>query len=157
MTTEAGTLTSSAPEVLMRKPARFEPDYWSFGVLLMELQDEYRFESETQEEIVRMICTEPYRIPGHVRRTVFGDLVSGLLNLDKDQRFRQAHVRSHAFFAGLDWTDVLRLKSNPLEAWIANAEYSTGYSIQDEGVVREEITRLKAEFDVEDATSFEFH
>ena len=157
VTTESGTLTSSAPECLLREPARFEPDFWAFGIMLLELLGHYPFDGLNTDDIVRRICTEAIRIPVEHRRTNLGGLLRGLLTIDKEQRFDQDRVRSHPFFEGeYSWESVLNLEVNPLEAWLEEAENVEEYAIDDEDLALSEMNKFTEGVDTSNSRNFQF-
>ena len=121
-----------APETFMRQTAKFEPDFWSFGVLLLELLGQYPYYEIPEDELVRRVCTHGIPIPEEHRGSSLGELLQGLLAVNKDDRLDEASVRSHPFFTeSLRWEDVSNQQHNPLEAWLSEAENTVGYTVRD--------------------------
>ena len=105
--TQCGTLAYASPEVLCRREARFEPDFWSFGIILYELlcgctPFEADIDSEGYDgECVRRICTVNHRYPHSVAPTPLTAAIDSLLEKQQVLRMDAAALESHPWFVDL--------------------------------------------------------
>ena len=102
--THSGTLLYAAPEVLCRREARFEPDFWSFGVILYELLcacTPFERHADDQNECVRRICTVRHRFPSSIHASALTEMIDMLLEKQKELRMNAHALETHPFFAHL--------------------------------------------------------
>jgi serine/threonine protein kinase len=102
-----GTPDYIAPEIVHGIPYTHAVDWWSIGILIFELiSGKTPFQDETSEKVYNNI--QLFRIKW--QPTVVGpakDLVMALLKSDPKDRIQHAiQVKSHAWFADLDWEKV---------------------------------------------------
>ena len=137
-----GTLSSQAPECFMSEPARFEPDYWAFGVLLMELLGEMVFRASNAQEIADLVCADTIRVPYSQLGTPLGDLLSGVF-AKKEERMNQERVQAHPFFLEhFSWAQILAQQNSPLEMYMAEAEGDAVDEVVNEEVSEERSSRV---------------
>jgi p70 ribosomal S6 kinase/protein kinase X len=107
------------PIDFVRKNEMFiESDYWSMGNLLYEmLVGHTPFKAKTYEETVQKMLNQPVSYPPHIDEET-RDLLSRLL--DKYYFRRLGHepedrylLRSHPFFAGINWVSISARKIRP--------------------------------------------
>lgn len=136
--TQSGTLPYCAPEVLFRKFHRFEPDWWSFGVLSCELlvgsNPFGNIETEEQSVILESICYQDMsyligKLPFPCRRA--RDFVGCLLQRDLKKRKGDRYscdfpnsaeklidydIKQHVLFECIDWDALSALNySSPFQ------------------------------------------
>ena len=87
-TSEVGTVTYTAPEVVNSKPYGLSSDLWSIGVILLEMLQNHTLEATKNKEGFKHIEELKEKLPDQP----FANLVRGLLTVDPEQRLtaRQA-------------------------------------------------------------------
>lgn len=104
-----GTPVYMAPESLRIKGHDRQADWWSFGVMMFEILTGYLpFEGHTSPELIK-IQKKPISYPEHVSKEAV-DLIKRLLNRNPDKRISNnlQNIKSHPFFAGIDWKSLER-------------------------------------------------
>jgi len=105
-----GTPQFLAPEVIMRSGHDSAVDWWTLGIFLHELLSGVSpFTGESAYEIYSNIISHAYTPPKEADE-VTQELLIGLLDKDPGSRLVGEKVRSHCFFAGVDWDHVDRLE-----------------------------------------------
>lgn len=94
-----GTLSYVAPEVLLQKPYDKSVDLWSLGVIIyLLLSGTLPFDDDDDREIARQTIHDPVDFSYHVWNKVpkeVKDLISKLLEKDRNKRFRLEDVLKH--------------------------------------------------------------
>lgn len=87
-TTEVGTVTYTAPEVVASHPYGLSSDLWSVGVILLEMAQNHTLEATKNKEGYKLIEEAKQKLPDQP----FANLVRRLLTEDPDERIsaRQA-------------------------------------------------------------------
>ncbi|RLN60743.1 hypothetical protein BBJ29_007141 [Phytophthora kernoviae] len=131
--TLCGTTEYLAPELVLGKGHNRGVDYWALGVLIYEMivgHSPFAGSGHTdQMQICRNIVNEKVGFPSWVSSPC-RDIITKLLERDLTKRLGLTHggartIRSHAWFAKLDWDSMLQKKlsapyrpklSDPLDA-----------------------------------------
>ncbi|CAN2390429.1 positive regulation of sphingomyelin catabolic process, partial [Pristimantis euphronides] len=102
-----GTRGFLAPEMYRRIPYGKGIDFYALGVtLFFMLTERHPFQRVNLAKHVRDTCTKRPRYPAFLTRATV-DILDGLLAKDDQRRLGvTGNIRSHEFFAGLDWTEV---------------------------------------------------
>lgn len=114
-TSFVGTDVYLAPEVIQLEDGGygFSADWWSLGVVVFGmLLGRAPFFSGDREEIYRLILDEEPDFRGEVRPEA-ENFIQGLLQKDPSRRLGGPEVRSHEFFAGVDWEMLYCKKVQP--------------------------------------------
>uniref|UniRef100_A0A182KE83 G protein-coupled receptor kinase n=1 Tax=Anopheles christyi TaxID=43041 RepID=A0A182KE83_9DIPT len=117
-----GTHGYMAPEVLSKgTPYDSSADWFSFGCMLYKLLKGHspfrQHKTKDKHEIDRMTLTMNVELPESFSKEL-RDLLEGLLQRDIDKRLGckgggAEEVKSHPFFAGIDWNQVYYQKYTP--------------------------------------------
>ncbi|CEP03571.1 unnamed protein product (mitochondrion) [Plasmodiophora brassicae] len=115
--TLCGTLAYLAPEVISKRIPYGKPaDWWSFGILLYEmLAGQIPFDSENPKELQKKILSKKLTFPGHVSNNA-RSILKRLLCRDVNARLGSKgvdQIKSHAFFASVNWTALERKLATP--------------------------------------------
>eukprot|EP00820_Chromera_velia_P024260 Cvel_9124.t1-p1 / transcript=Cvel_9124.t1 / gene=Cvel_9124 / organism=Chromera_velia_CCMP2878 / gene_product=Protein kinase 2, putative / transcript_product=Protein kinase 2, putative / location=Cvel_scaffold518:75843-83843(+) / protein_length=1345 / sequence_SO=supercontig / SO=protein_coding / is_pseudo=false len=112
-----GSVAYLAPEMLKRKGHGAAVDLYGLGVLLYEMLTGIPpFYHSEREVLFRNIEGGTLKIPSHVSREA-ASLVRMLMDRDPTRRIgfqNPREIRSHAFFAGVDWHELLKKQFEPL-------------------------------------------
>ena len=113
-----GTPEYLAPELLVGNGYTKTVDWWTLGVLLYEMLTGLPpFYDENTNVMYRKILQEPLSFPGpEVVPPAARDLLSRLLERDPQTRLGAngaAEIKSHHFFANIDWRKLLQRKYEP--------------------------------------------
>ena len=113
-----GTPEYLAPELLVGNGYTKTVDWWTLGVLLYEMLTGLPpFYDENTNIMYRKILQEPLSFPGpEVVPPAARDLLSRLLERDPQARLGAngaAEIKSHHFFANIDWRKLLQRKYEP--------------------------------------------
>jgi serine/threonine protein kinase len=120
-TTMCGTDTYLPPEMVARAPSGhgLPVDFWQLGCLLFELRSGYPpfyLPQSSQKATHQRILQLPVRYPRNMSAEL-QDLVARLLEKRPEHRLGttsgMAEVKTHAFFRGVNWDDVLRKQVTP--------------------------------------------
>ncbi|KUF97244.1 hypothetical protein AM588_10011330 [Phytophthora nicotianae] len=128
--TLCGTTEYLAPELVLGKGHNRGVDYWALGILIYEMvvgHSPFAGSSQVdQMQICRNIVKEKVEFPSYVSSSC-RDIISKLLERDPTKRLGMTHggaraIRSHAWFAKLDWDAMLQKKVNaPYKPKLADA------------------------------------
>ena len=95
-----------APEMVMKRPHGFAVDCWSLGILIYELHCHHPpFQGESPMEVYERIVAGVYELPAHLDAAA-KDLIRRLLNPEPLFRLDISGVLRHAYFQGVNWSDV---------------------------------------------------
>ena len=126
-----GTAYYVAPEVLIKKGYGPEIDWWSVGVIFFEMLVGYApfCSKETSEVCHKILNWKKYlKIPAKIKISREAeDLIAKFIN-NPNKRLGingTEEIKSHPFFKGLDWENILNLKA-PFIPELKN-EYDTHY------------------------------
>lgn len=113
-----GTPEYLAPELLLGNGYTKSVDWWTLGVLLYEMLTGLPpFYDENTNDMYRKILQEPLTFPStDIVPAAARDLLTRLLDRDPQRRLGAngaAEIKSHHFFANIDWRKLLQRKYEP--------------------------------------------
>lgn len=112
-----GTPEFMSPEIAQALEYSFEADFWSFGVLLYEMQyARTPFKTSNPKNTVQVLHNVLNKDPVFDQNIDkrLKDLIIKLLIREKDCRIISIEdIVNHQFFQGINWDDVINLKLKP--------------------------------------------
>jgi len=115
-----GTLPYIAPELLSGKDHSDKVDWWSLGVIAYELSHgRHPFRSRDgadsdKKKMLNIIKTTKLKdVLSSSCSEDLKSLISGLLEMEPENRFGAEEIKKHKFFEGMDWDSLIKKQVKP--------------------------------------------
>ncbi|KAL4715185.1 hypothetical protein ACJJTC_012232 [Scirpophaga incertulas] len=151
--TLCGTPEYLAPELILSKGYGFSVDWWSFGVLLYEMNAGYPpFYANEPMKTYEKIVAGKYRCPSSFNSDL-RDLVRNILQVDISKRYGVMRngvldYKNHKWFKGIEWDAILNCRIQPpyVPKFIAPSDTSNFERYNEEPILPASYCRYESEF-----------
>lgn len=108
-----GTVEYMAPEIVNKRGHSFAADWWSFGVLMFEmLTGTLPFQGANSKETMTQILKSKLGMPNNISPEA-QSLLRLLFKRVPKNRIGSAEIKSHVFFATIDWDALYKKEIRP--------------------------------------------
>eukprot|EP01088_Endostelium_zonatum_P019374 TRINITY_DN6652_c0_g1_i1.p1 TRINITY_DN6652_c0_g1~~TRINITY_DN6652_c0_g1_i1.p1 ORF type:complete len:735 (+),score=190.23 TRINITY_DN6652_c0_g1_i1:151-2355(+) len=132
--TLCGTPSYLAPEIITGKEYDEKCDWWSLGVLILEMTTGVNpFRSKNVHQTMKWILTKKIEFPNFLKEKTI-DLISKLVVRDVEKRLGSGpagmrEIQTHGFFKGVDWEDLMLKKvKSPLKLSVVGEMDTSNFS-----------------------------
>lgn len=151
--TLCGTPEYLAPELILSKGYGFSVDWWSFGVLLFEMNAGYPpFYANDSMRTYEKIVSGKYRCPSAFS-TDLRDLIRNILQVDISHRYGVMRngvmdFKNHKWFKGIEWDSILncRTQSPFIPKYKSPGDTTNFDRYEDEPMIESSHCRFESEF-----------
>ncbi|KAM3962748.1 cAMP-dependent protein kinase catalytic subunit alpha [Aphomia sociella] len=151
--TLCGTPEYLAPELILSKGYGFSVDWWSFGVLLYEMNAGYPpFYANEPMKTYEKIVAGKYRCPSSFNADL-RDLVRNVLQVDITKRFGVMKngvmdYKNHRWFRGIEWEAILNGRVPPpfIPKYKSPGDTSNFERYEEEPIMPASYCRFESEF-----------
>ncbi|XP_051134237.1 serine/threonine-protein kinase OXI1-like [Andrographis paniculata] len=120
-----GTEEYVAPEVILGHGHDFSVDWWCLGVMLYEmLYGTTPFRGANRKETFYRVISKTPDLTGEL--TPLRDLIGKLLDKDPRRRISVREIKSHCFFAAVDWDAITEMPRPPFIPELTDVEGMEG-------------------------------